>query len=236
MFRTDLNHLLQAFDSAILYKFMLYVSFLGTTYMVLLAVLILVGGINFRRGFLILNLLGWGVLVMLASKNYADYPRPIAVDATLESFSKEKTHVDLRELQPTEFFERFSPELLAKTRSSDIGRYGFPSGHVIIITVIWIGMALLFRKRWLWIFSILVVFLTAVSRMYLGLHYFGDVVGGLIIGLLLSLGFNILFDELRLDNGIKVSPKHLIFFLTPVMLLLYYNVVPGFQAGTLLIS
>ena len=109
MFRTDLNHLLQAFDSPILYKFMLYLSFLGTTYMVMLAVLILVGGINFRRGFLVLNILGWGVLVMLASKNYADYPRPIAVDATLESFSKEKTQVDLRELQPAEFFGRFFP-------------------------------------------------------------------------------------------------------------------------------
>ena len=95
-------------------------------------------------------------------------------------------------------------------------------------------MALLFRKRWLWILSILIVFLTAVSRMYLGLHYLGDVVGGLIIGLLLSLGFNILFDELRLDNGIKLSPKHLVFFLTPVLLMFFYNIVPGFQGGTLI--
>ena len=68
MFRTDFNHLLQTFDSPILYKFMLYVSFLGSTYMILLAVLVLIGGINFRKGFLLLNLLGWGVLVMLAGK------------------------------------------------------------------------------------------------------------------------------------------------------------------------
>ena len=234
MFRTDLNHLLQAFDSPILYKFLLYVSFLGTTYLVLLAVLIVIGGINFRKGFLLLNILGWSVLVMLASKNYVDYPRPIAVDANIASFGEEKTQTDLTKLQPTEFFERFSPELLAKTRASDIGRYGFPSGHVIIISAIWIGLALLFNKRWLWVLSILIVLLTAISRMYLGLHYLGDVVGGLIIGLLLSLGFNILFDELRLDNGVKLTPKHLVFFLTPVMLLLFYNIVPGFQGGTLI--
>ena len=231
MFKTDINHLLQAFDSPILYKFMLYVSFLGTVYMILLAALILIGGINFRKGFLLLNMLGWSVLVMLAGKNYADYPRPIAVDASLESFSEEKTQIDLTEMQPNGFFERFSPELLAKTRASDIGRYGFPSGHVIMITVIWIGMALLFRKRWLWALSILMVLLTAISRMYLGMHYLGDVVGGLIIGLLLSLGFNILFDELKLDNGISLKPKHLLFFLAPVILLLFYSFIPGFQGG-----
>ena len=202
--------------------------------MVVLAVLIIIGGINFRKGYLLLNILGWAVLVMLASKNYADYPRPIAVDAKLDSFGVEKTQEDLTSLQPIGFFERFSPELLAKTRASDVGRHGFPSGHVIIITVIWIGMALLFRKRWLWILSILLVLLTAISRMYLGMHYLADVVGGLIIGLLLSVGFNILFDELRLDNRIKLTPKHLIFFLAPVMLLLFYNVVPGFQAGNLI--
>jgi membrane-associated phospholipid phosphatase len=210
---------------------MLYVSFLGTVYMISLAVLILIGGINFRKGYLLLNLLGWSVLVMLAGKNYADYPRPIAVDISLESFREEKTQEDLSALQPSRFFEIFSPELLAKTRASDIGRYGFPSGHVMMITVIWIGMALLFRKRWLWALSILMILLTALSRMYLGMHYLGDVVGGLIIGLLLSLGFNILFDELKLDNGISLMPKHLLFFLAPVILLLFYRFIPGFQGG-----
>lgn len=210
---------------------MLYVSFLGTVYMISLAVLILIGGINFRKGYLLLNLLGWSVLVMLAGKNYADYPRPIAVDISLESFRAEKTQEDLSALQPSRFFEFFSPELLAKTRASDIGRYGFPSGHVMMITVIWIGMALLFRKRWLWALSILMILLTALSRMYLGMHYLGDVVGGLIIGLLLSLGFNILFDELKLDNGISLMPKHLLFFLAPVILLLFYSFIPGFQGG-----
>lgn len=234
MFRTDFNHFLQAFDSPVLYKLMLYVSFLGTVYMVSLAVLILISGVDFRKGFLVLNLLGWGVLIMLAGKNYVDYPRPLAVDATLESYGEEKTKTDLTALQPSTFFEFFSPELLAKTRASDIGRYGFPSGHVIIITVIWIGMALLFRRRWLWALSILIVLLTAVSRMYLGLHYFGDVVGGLFIGILLSLGFNILFDELRLGDGIKLSPRHMAFFLLPLVLLIFYNIVPGFQAGMLI--
>lgn len=202
--------------------------------MVMLAVLIFIGGINFRKGFLLLNIIGWGVMAMLAGKDYADYPRPIAVDASLESYGVEKTKTDLTALQPTNFFERFSPALLAKIRSSDIGRYGFPSGHVIIITVMWIGAALLFRKRWLWILSTLIVVLTAISRMYLGLHYLGDVVGGLIIGLLISLGLNILIDEIRLDDGIKLTPKHLLFFLSPLVLLLFYNIIPGFQAGMLI--
>ena len=153
------------------------------------------------------------------------------MDANLESFNEEKTQTDLTSLQPSGFFEKFSTELLAITRASDIGRYGFPSGHVITITVIWIGMALLFRKRWLWVVSITVVLLTAISRMYLGLHYLGDVVGGLIIGLIMSYGFNILFDELRLNDGIKLIPKHMMFLLAPLILILFYNIFPGFQVG-----
>jgi len=211
-----------------------YVSFFGSTSIVLLALLILIGGVNFRKGFLILNLLGWAVLVMLVAKNYADYPRPVAVDSTLESFGKEITRVDYSELQPTGFWERFSPELLAKTRASELGRYGFPSGHVIIITAIWIGMSLLFHKRWLWYLSVFMVLLTMISRMYLGVHYLGDVLGGLIIGLIITIGIKSLFIKFQLNKGFNLRGEHLFIFLSPVVLFFFSNFIPGFQAGNLI--
>jgi membrane-associated phospholipid phosphatase len=234
MFRTDLNHLLQSIDSHAFYKFMEYVSFMGTIYMLVLVILILVAGVNLRKGFLVFNILGWGVLLMLFAKNYIDYPRPIAVDSTLESYNGEKTNVDYTYLQPKGFFEGFSDELLAKTRAIDIGQHGFPSGHVMIITAVWIAMAVFFKKRWLWIISISLVVLTIISRMYLGVHYLGDVIGGLLFGVLLVLGFYDLFQKLNLLKRFNLDRNQVVFLLLPLILLLFFRVIPGFQSGALI--
>jgi len=136
MFRTDLNHFLQLFDAPFIYKLMESISFMGTIYMLLLTILVLIGGINVKKGFLVLNILGWSVLFMLGAKNYFDYPRPLAVDISLNSFGRAQTAENLVELQPSTFFEAFSNELLLKIRARDVGRYGLPSGHTMIITAV----------------------------------------------------------------------------------------------------
>jgi len=171
---------------------------------------------------------------MLFAKNYIDYPRPIAVDSTLESFNEEKTNVDYTYLQPKGFFEGFSDELLAKTRALDIGQHGFPSGHVMIITSVWIAMALFFKKRWLWIISISLVVLTIISRMYLGVHYLGDVIGGLLFGVLLVMIFYELFQKLNLFKRFNLDRNQVVFLLSPLILLLFFRVIPGFQSGALI--
>jgi membrane-associated phospholipid phosphatase len=234
MFRTDFNHLLQSIDSYVFYKLMEYVSFMGTLYILVLTILVLVAGVNFRKGFLILNILGWAALLMLFSKSYFDYPRPIAVDPSLNSFNLAKTRVDYSEMQPQGFFDDFSDDLLVKIRQSDVGRHGFPSGHVMLITVVWIGMALFFNKRWLWVLSVLLVALTIISRMYLGVHYLGDVIGGLLLGILTVLIFSILFKKLNLIKRVSLGNAHVVFLLSPLLLFLFYNIIPGFQAGALI--
>lgn len=63
----------------------------------------------------------------------------------------------------------------------------FPSGHVFLVTVLW---GLLHARRripgWL---AALVVFVAAVSRIYLGVHYLADVVAGALGGVLLVWGY-----------------------------------------------
>ena len=234
MFRTDLNHFLQSFDSHLLYKFMEAVSFMGTLYMLLLTVLVLIAAINFKKGFLVLNILGWSVLVVIAAKQYIDFPRPIAVDTTLESFDKEKTLTDFTHLQPSSFFELFSEDILLKTRASDIGRQGFPSGHVAIITAVWLGMAFMFRKPWLCAISVSMVLLTILSRLYLGVHYLGDVIGGLALGLIFAFGFNALYKWLKLSERLILNTKQTLFLLMPLLLLFLNKIVPSFPVGALI--
>ena len=210
------------------------VSFMGTIYMLLLTILVLIGGINYRKGFLILNILGWGVLFVIGAKAYFDYPRPIAVDSTLNSFGREKVQENLSFLQPVEFLEVFSNELLLKIRASNVARQGFPSGHVMIITCVWLGMALLFRKRWFYALSISMIALTILSRLYLGVHYLGDVLGGLLFGLMLTKGFIFIIKKFELDKTAGFSKNSIRFYTAPIVLVTLYSVLPSFQIGALI--
>jgi membrane-associated phospholipid phosphatase len=72
--------------------------------------------------------------------------------------------------------------------------YGFPSGHVSATTAFMVGLALLLKwKRRGWSLVIGWVALMALSRVYLGRHFLGDVVGGVAIGLLaVAIGFWVL--------------------------------------------
>ncbi|HEX7977707.1 MAG TPA: phosphatase PAP2 family protein [Gemmatimonadaceae bacterium] len=69
--------------------------------------------------------------------------------------------------------------------------YSFPSGHTMSATILWslmvvcAGLSLGWhgrRRLRLYVVSTTIIFLIGFSRLYLGVHYPSDVLGGLIIG------------------------------------------------------
>ncbi len=62
---------------------------------------------------------------------------------------------------------------------------GLPSGHTQAATVIWVYLALAYRQRRLWIVTAVMLILVPLSRLYLGVHFPTDLLGGFIIGLAL---------------------------------------------------
>lgn len=66
--------------------------------------------------------------------------------------------------------------------------FSFPSGHAQSSGTFWGGVALQYSSRWLWIVALLVVALIGLSRVYLGAHFIGDVLGGWAAAAL-ALGF-----------------------------------------------
>jgi undecaprenyl-diphosphatase len=93
------------------------------------------------------------------------------------------------DLELKEIFSRIRPQIvpsLVMERS-----YGFPSGHSMMSTIIYLSLASLIarlQKRWrdkIYIIAVAVFlsFMIGISRIYLGVHYPTDVFGGWSLGL-----------------------------------------------------
>jgi membrane-associated phospholipid phosphatase len=64
----------------------------------------------------------------------------------------------------------------------DVSGGGFPSGHTQETVVIWGFLAAQLRRRWLWVLAGVLMVLVPLSRIYLGLHFPTDLLGGYVIG------------------------------------------------------
>jgi membrane-associated phospholipid phosphatase len=72
------------------------------------------------------------------------------------------------------------------------GLYGFPSGHSQSAVVVWGIIAHYVRKRWAWAVAIALMVLIGFSRVYLGVHFPTDVLGGWVLGAILLVFYILL--------------------------------------------
>ncbi len=63
------------------------------------------------------------------------------------------------------------------------GRYGFPSCHAANSFGLAFFVMLLFKNRLLTLFILLWAALNSYSRIYIGVHYPGDLIAGMLVGL-----------------------------------------------------
>jgi membrane-associated phospholipid phosphatase len=115
---------------------------------------------------------------------------------------------------------------LAEERS-----YGIPSGHAQGATVFFGLLAMFIRRAWAWVLAIVLIFLIAVSRIYLGVHDIEDVVAGIVLGILVLLGYAVWnrYFVAKFNNRI-LGQRLLIAFAVPVILMIVYG------AGLLLLD
>lgn len=73
------------------------------------------------------------------------------------------------------------PDIAGKRIHTATG-YSFPSGHTQGAASFFTALALRIRKRWFTVLAIFLMIAVAVSRVYLGVHWPVDVLGGLLIG------------------------------------------------------
>ncbi len=74
-------------------------------------------------------------------------------------------------------------------RLSSSESYGLPSGHAQHATSVYLLVAGRLRRNWVWLLAFLGIVVMSLSRLYLGVHFLQDVVGGFILGLLVLFAF-----------------------------------------------
>ncbi len=67
------------------------------------------------------------------------------------------------------------------------GRYGFPSAHAGNTAALVCYIHLILHRKWLTVGLAFWCALVCYSRMYLGVHYLGDLLGGILIGILSAM-------------------------------------------------
>ncbi|MBL4710075.1 MAG: phosphatase PAP2 family protein [Flavobacteriales bacterium] len=234
MFNTEINHFLQQFDNIAFQYFMEFISALGTVPFILTVVFGITFALNFKRGVVLVNIIAWTAILTIAIKHQVDFPRPMDVDSSLRTQDQTNSNINLKALQPSSFFSIFSEELLNETRNDELKTYGFPSGHTSIQVGLWLGMFLLFRKRWIFSLGVTVVLLTMLSRLYLAHHFLADVLGGLTLGLLIVGLIALLINKTNYLKHLSPHFKNLSLLWLPAFAIPFVSFVPIDILGSLI--
>jgi membrane-associated phospholipid phosphatase len=190
MFDVDPVIWLQSWASPALTAAMNGISTLGYTRAYVAIAALLAFGFRVRAAVPVLVLLALNGAFTDIAKTSASLERPDA-DTRVQSLSLWASELRHRDADtPTEVEDS----------------YGFPSGHVSTTTTFAVGLAMLlgWRRRG-WAMAIAWIAAMGVSRMYLGRHFLGDVVGGVLVGLgTIAAAFAVL----KIAHLVRESRKH----------------------------
>lgn len=109
-------------------------------------------------------------------------------------------------------FEKY-PDVVTNLRPSTSTGQSFPSGHTQNFTAFLFAGGTVINKQYAYITAVVLSTLMAISRMYLGVHFFEDVVVAIILGFLTAYLFSKFFYKLDDKNLMKVYITIMIVFL-----------------------
>jgi undecaprenyl-diphosphatase len=112
------------------------------------------------------------------------------------------------------FFERLRPthhpdfkDLVDIVHGHRGGGFSFISGHASNSFGFAVFLSLVFRNRWVTIVSLVWATAISYSRIYLGVHFVSDVVGGMLAGVFIALIMYAIFIRLQLKLFPVGSPE-----------------------------
>jgi membrane-associated phospholipid phosphatase len=219
---------------------MILITSMGSSAFLAAVIIIITFGINFRKGFLLFQLLIWTGLITEIIKTIVAFPRPDFVDNRVFNLeSGVKNTSPFRENGSEGVFQFPSKKVLdtfhlQKTLTSS--SFGFPSGHVALTTALWGGSSTIFNSKIIKRITPFVVLLVAFSRLYLGRHFLGDLMGGAVIGLILLTIFTLVLKSSMIDEFFKKENFDFIFKSQNIILYFFMFIVPSVLTALSFIS
>ncbi len=103
----------------------------------------------------------------------------------------------------------------------------FISGHAATAMAVWGTLASLVRRFLVWMLAAFLVFFIGFSRLYLGVHYPADVIGGWLAGLIVA--WAVLFFVPRLESSVRGWSAIRLLSASLALSLLLILIHPGWQ-------
>ena len=242
MFQTEIHIALQAQASDWLTWLMLQVTASGYYRFVIVMVIGVLFGFSLRRGFLLFQVIAWTALLSEMVKQFFGLPRPFFADARVACLDPGwDAATSFHAMGGKGFFDLPRQAVIDAFRLKDLS-FGFPSGHASGAVAMWGGLAVVFRKRALAWLAPLMVALVAFTRLYLGVHFLADVLGGVLLGgLVLYAAWKLVGSDRGRERFFAAARSHLdarlpgilyYFFLFAVpMLLALFSLFSAMFAG-----
>ncbi|MEJ5362894.1 MAG: phosphatase PAP2 family protein [Spirochaetota bacterium] len=120
---------------------------------------------------------------------------------------------------------------------------GFPSGHAQSAVVFWGTLAYVLKHRVFTLFSLFLIVAISYSRLYLGVHFLGDVAGGIILGTVIFLSVIALIPQYDRLWNTRIIPAIIFFVIIPFIIAIVLTgneiakslgVLSGFAIGFIL--
>jgi len=215
MFQTEPIIYLQSLGTPWFTFLILLITTLGSSAFLVAIIVIIIFGFSFKKGFLLLQLLLWTGLATEILKMLVAFPRPDFVDNRVLNLEYGiKNTSSFKGNGPEGIFELPDKQTLKAFRIQEaftLSPFGFPSGHVSLTTALWGGSAAVFNSGIIRIFTPLMIIVIAFSRIYLGRHFIGDVLGGVIVGLIFLFIFMRFLKSSLKDDFFKKESFELAF-------------------------
>ena len=213
---------------------------MGSSSFLVAIIVIAIFGADFKKGFLLFQLLLWTGLVIEILKILVAFPRPDFVDNrvfNLESGTKNTSPFSRNE--PKSIFALPDKQVIKAFRLQEaftFSPFGFPSGHVALTTALWGGTATVFNNKIIRMLAPFVIVVMAFSRVYLGRHFIEDVLGGAIVGLTFLVVFTHFLKSSLKNDLFKTESFELAFRRQNLFFYCFMFVIPMIFIALSLIS
>lgn len=197
----ELITFLQSFASPALDSLMLLVTNLGSEAVYIAAIVVIYTAVDARRG--------RALALLLLASFYANQLLKLAV-ASQRPFQVE-------------------PDVLRSAAAAETAPgHSFPSGHAQGAATFWGQAAAYVRRRWFTLLAAAVVLVVSLTRLYLGVHFPIDVLGGwAVAAALVALALWLELRRVSLSRGARIA-------LGAALPLAFHLVLPTDESGLLL--